>query len=107
MVLAGYVIHFFVGMHHRHSTFSKHSSQLVPFLLSQLGRGVVAGGALLVDCVVAVVEDCVVVDVAVLEDVVLLGAAVEFCASVELKPKTSRTRGIKFMFSSLNERILQ
>lgn len=71
------------------------------YLFALLGRGVVVGALLVVVCdvvCVVVVEDCVACVA------VVFGAAAVFCASVELKPKRSRTRGIHRMFSSFNER---
>lgn len=39
MVLTGYVTHDFVLIHHKHDTFFRHSSQLVPFFNSQAWPG--------------------------------------------------------------------
>lgn len=71
-------MHVFVFIHHRHVTLTRHSSQLVPFLLSQVSGGGVGTGLGVVDPVVVdvVAAEVVVALVVVVVVVVVVGLVV-------------------------------
>lgn len=103
--LAGYVKQLLVLMHHRQDTFAKHSSQLVAFLRSQLGGGAVVGAGAVVFAGGKVFAGGSVVFAGGKVLATGVGCAwvalvTLFCASVELKPKTSSKKQINPIFPS-------